>query len=205
VESLAPRLTGQSVAIKLEPRRDRRERRDTARQLPTHPLPSSSTLLTLTSVPSVQMGFAKAVSPVWGLGFRICQGGLPALGFRIEGLRAGVSQSARPLPKASHPPRPFRHSSQLTQTVPPRTLSARKRGLDRVRVEKEGAGGRRRDRQLREASRDLERAPTTPNGGRSRAWGEGGQGREPTTPKGAGRQLLPVCMVHGVCCVECGV
>jgi len=64
VESLAPRLTGQSVAIKLEPRRDRRERRDTARQLPTHPLPSSSTLLTLTSVPSVQMGFAKAVSPV---------------------------------------------------------------------------------------------------------------------------------------------
>ena len=61
MESLASRLTGQSVAVKLQPRRDRR---DTARQPPTHPLPSSCTLLTLASVASVQMGFAKAVSPV---------------------------------------------------------------------------------------------------------------------------------------------
>ena len=64
VESLASRLTGHSVAVKLQPRRDRRDRRDTARQPPTHALPSSCTLLTLASVASVQMGFAKAVSPV---------------------------------------------------------------------------------------------------------------------------------------------
>ena len=64
VESLASRLTGHSVAVKLQPRRDRRDRRDTARQPPTHALPSSCTLLTLASVATVQMGFAKAVSPV---------------------------------------------------------------------------------------------------------------------------------------------
>jgi len=57
VESLAQRLTAQSVAIKLQPLH-------ASRQAPAHAAPSSCTLLTQASVPSVQMGFSKAVSPV---------------------------------------------------------------------------------------------------------------------------------------------
>jgi len=56
VESLSQRLTAQSVGIKLEP---------LASQDSLHlPLPTCTTLLTLASVASIQMGFAKAVSPV---------------------------------------------------------------------------------------------------------------------------------------------
>jgi hypothetical protein len=58
VDFFAHRLTGQSVAIKLAPLHG------SDSQASASP-PSSTTLITLASVPSLQMGFSKGVTPVW--------------------------------------------------------------------------------------------------------------------------------------------
>ena len=68
VDSLCQRLTAQSVAIKLVPLHVAESgSKDAALSAASGAAapPSATTLLTLASVPSLQLGFAKGVTPVW--------------------------------------------------------------------------------------------------------------------------------------------
>lgn len=68
VDSLSQRLTGQSVAIRLVPLHgsdSQTQNKDTSSTGMPCSIPTSTTLLTLASVPSLQMGFSKGVTPVW--------------------------------------------------------------------------------------------------------------------------------------------